>query len=311
MEYTILFWLTLIAHFLLLWASICYPNQQSQQQSSNSNDYIPIQSNNSNDDVDVDNDETYKPLPGGWVLLHVCLGLTGVWLGGFAHNGLHMWSRRKFESLVMYILASNNPFRWMSKHIVGHHMYTNTSFDSDKPVVVDCQKWILSSPYMIPLALGLGTFLVGFINTVGKRDTSIVSMTTFEQRLPLLFFGLIMIAGISFQGYKKWIPRYLLTLSIMCFYSFVLFQVSHYQPQTLDGDNIHATVDDWAEFQLKTTWGWNQLDRPLLNIIWLNLNLQPGHRIFPAIHHSKLRLITPIIRQSRINGRSFLAIHDN
>lgn len=58
------------------------------------------------------------------------------------------------------------------------------------------------------------------------------------------------------------------------FYTFILFQASHYQPQTLDGDAIHATSDDWADFQLRTTWGWQQLGRPLLCVPWLNLNLQ-------------------------------------
>ena len=30
---------------------------------------------------------------------------------------------------------------------------------------------------------------------------------------------------------------------------------------------------------------------------WLFLNLQPAHHLFPGIHHSKLRKITPLIRE--------------
>ena len=77
----------------------------------------------------------------------------------------------------------------------------------------------------------------------------------------------------------------------------MLFQVSHYQAETLDGDAIHANSDDWADFQLRTTCGWRQTTRPLVGLPWLFLNLQPGHHIFPAVHHSRLREITPTIRE--------------
>ena len=228
-------------------------------------------------------------------MLHTALALTGVWIGGFAHNGLHMWSRRKAEAITLYVLAPHNPFRWMHKHITGHHMYTNTAFDGDKPVVHSFQRWMKNGkPWMIAVALGVGTFYIGLKYAFVPAEAS--TMTTLEHRMPLFFVALFLSAGLYCQG-KIWIPRYMYTLAIMSAYSFVLFQVAHYQPETLDGDAIHATVDDWVEFQLRTTWGWNQLNRPLLNTMWLSLNLQPGHHIFPAVHHSQLRVLTPMIRE--------------
>ena len=75
-------------------------------------------------------------------------------------------------------------------------------------------------------------------------------------------------------------------------------QVSHLQEGALDGDTIRGSVDDWGEFQLRTTKGWQATSRPLFCVPWLFLNLQPAHHLFPALHHSKLHLIVPLIREA-------------
>ena len=43
-----------------------------------------------------------------------------------------------------------------------------------------------------------------------------------------------------------------------------------------------------VDFQLRTTWGWRQMERPLVGLPWLFLNLQPGHHIFPAVRQPRL-----------------------
>ena len=63
---------------------------------------------------------------------HTVLGVSISWLGGFAHNGLHLYPRRVGETLGMYLSLSNNPFRWMYVHVCSHHMQTNTRIDHDK-----------------------------------------------------------------------------------------------------------------------------------------------------------------------------------
>ena len=45
-----------------------------------------------------------------------------------------------------------------------------------------------------------------------------------------------------------------------------------------------------VDFQLRTTWGWRQMERPLVGLPWLFLNLQPEHHIFPAVRQPLLRL---------------------
>ncbi|KAL3918257.1 MAG: hypothetical protein SGPRY_006086, partial [Prymnesium sp.] len=51
-------------------------------------------------------------------------------------------------------------------------------------------------------------------------------------------------------------------------------QVSHVQPDALDGDQIRAESDDWGEFQLRTTKGWGAMNGALGCVPFLFLNLQ-------------------------------------
>lgn len=101
--------------------------------------------------------------------------MTVAWLGAFAHNGLHMWSRRSLEALGMYLTFSNNPFRWMQKHIVSHHVHTNTCFDGDKKVVPDFQNWWRSKPVLNVLGLTLGTFVIGVKSSCCQAPLEIAS----------------------------------------------------------------------------------------------------------------------------------------
>ena len=80
---------------------------------------------------------------------HAVLGVAISWLGGFAHNGLHLYPRRVGETLGMYLSLSNNPFRWMYVHLTSHHMQTNTAIDHDKRAVADFQRWWRRSSFLI------------------------------------------------------------------------------------------------------------------------------------------------------------------
>ena len=273
-EYMALFWATLGSHVGLLGACLTVPPPAARRGTSAS----------------LAAAAALRP----W-LWHTGLGLTTCWLGGFAHNGLHLWPRRRLETLTMYLSLSNNPFRWMQKHIVSHHVHTNTAHDGDKPVVHDFQRWWRSMPLLNLLGLTLGTFVIGLHSSCCRAAESL-TMTTAEQALPLVLLALVLLVGCRLQG-RRFVPRLLWTMCLTSTYTFILFQVSHYQPGTLDGDAVHATVDDWGEFQLRTTWGWLQRSRPLVCVPFLNLNLQPAHHLLPAVHHSKLREITPLIRE--------------
>lgn len=264
-EHTALFWATLLSHIGLFGACLSVP--------------------------------AASRLSASWQLwlLHSGLGVTTAWLGGFAHNGLHLWPRRRIEALSMYLSLSNNPFRWMQKHVVSHHVHCNTAHDGDKPVVGDFQRWWHSVPLLNFFGLTLGTFLIGLHSSCCRKAESL-TMTLLEQTAPLALLGLALTIGCRRQGWR-FAPRLLWTMSLTSTYTFILFQVSHYQPSTLDGDAVHATVDDWGDFQLRTTWGWQQLGRPLLCLPFLYLNLQPAHHLLPAVHHSRLREITPLMRE--------------
>merc|ERR1712032_1720789 len=116
-----------------------------------------------------------------------------------------------------------------------------------------------------------------------------------EQMAPLGILAAFLTAGVRLQG-RRFLLRYLWSAMIGSVLSFVLFQVSHYQMDTLDGDQFRDELDDWGAFQLHTSWGWAQMSRPAWGLNFLFLNLQPAHHVLPAIHHSKLHLVTPAIR---------------
>lgn len=291
-EYTVLFWLTLAAHALLYWACLVREDWKNNGGAADKPD--AFQRRRGFDFAHFvrrifDFDFFSQPRPNPW-FLHGCLGVTGAWLSTFGHNGLHLWSRRPTEALAMYLFAANNPFRWMVNHLNEHHMYTNTAFDYDKSEVGQFQVWRTRMPMKFALAVAFPSLL----SQVPRQTPSTVN--PLEPWVPFIILALILAAGIKLQGAKRWIPRHLFTLSIMCQYVFCLGEVAHLQPQVIDGDNVHATVDDWAEFQLRTTWGWDQLEGSLFSMIFLNVNFQPGHHVFPAVHHSKLRELTPAIR---------------
>ena len=230
---------------------------------------------------------------------HAVLGVAISWLGGFAHNGLHLYPRRVGETLGMYLSLSNNPFRWMYVHLTSHHMQTNTAIDHDKRAVADFQRWWRDNPLMWWVGTLVGVFLAGTRVTWLCADHSTAtapSMTLAEQLVPGVVSIAVLLLGLRCQG-ARWLPRMLLTIGVASLYAFVFFQVSHVQPETLDGDGIRAAVDDWGEFQLRTTKGWGATRGVLGCAPFLFLNLQPAHHLFPALHHSKLHLVTPLIRQ--------------
>ena len=75
----------------------------------------------------------------------------------------------------MYLTFSNNPFRWMYKHVVSHHVHTNTCFDGDKKVVPDFQNWWRSKPVLNVLGLTLGTFVIGVKSSCCQAPLEIAS----------------------------------------------------------------------------------------------------------------------------------------
>ena len=150
----------------------------------------------------------------------------------------------------------------------------------------------------------VGVFLAGTRVTWLCADHSTAtapSMTLAEQLVPGVVSIAVLLLGLRCQG-ARWLPRMLLTIGVASLYAFVFFQVSHVQPETLDGDGIRAAVDDWGEFQLRTTKGWGATRGVLGCAPFLFHNLQPAHHLFPALHHSKLHLVTPLIRQHYPGG---------
>jgi hypothetical protein len=70
-----------------------------------------------------------RSAPAAWAA-HALLGYLAAMVGGFGHNGLHLYARRPLETQLMTILGTLNPYQWMETHL-WHHMDTNTETDPE------------------------------------------------------------------------------------------------------------------------------------------------------------------------------------
>ena len=70
-----------------------------------------------------------RSAPAAWAA-HALLGYLAAMVGGFGHNGLHLYARRPLETQLMTIMGTLNPYQWMETHL-WHHMDTNTETDPE------------------------------------------------------------------------------------------------------------------------------------------------------------------------------------
>eukprot|EP00931_Biecheleriopsis_adriatica_P038218 TRINITY_DN21913_c0_g1_i2.p1 TRINITY_DN21913_c0_g1~~TRINITY_DN21913_c0_g1_i2.p1 ORF type:complete len:623 (-),score=35.31 TRINITY_DN21913_c0_g1_i2:42-1847(-) len=227
---------------------------------------------------------------------HTGMGVTSAWLGAFGHNGIHMFHRRYLDTFGMYLTMCHNPFRWMNWHVHEHHVHSNTMNDPDKWTVAGFQKWIQESDPTAVVALLIGSFWGGLWQSIQTdRQHVSPSMSLAEQKIIFLPLVLVLGMGIRKRGWR-FLPRMIWTIVIASVYAFIGFQMTHFQHELLDGDAVKAKTDDFGEYQLRTCWGWGQSNGAVFGLPFLFLNFHPGHHLFPGVHHSKLHLLTPLIR---------------
>ena len=278
----------------------------------------------------------------GATVNHILLGMCVAWLGGMAHNGLHVFHRRRLETGFM-LSWFYNPFRWISSHVQSHHMWTNTPYDADWNNLADLQ--ILWHDDLAPGGLAasrlqyLAFFVAGAIRwTLSDAAAALSapfqvypSATGLELWSPLLIPAILLLTGGGRRGmgYRRWLPRMALTSTVTMLYVSALFLMSHFQNGFENGSGggseggnvtggsfgitdgkalyLSENMDDWGELQLLTTVGWARhwtaapstasLLSSLVSMVSLYLDLQPAHHLFPAVHHSKLPKILPLLEK--------------
>jgi len=247
---------------------------------------------------------------------HAGLGIVITWLGAMAHNGLHLWPRR-LEALFMF-LWFESPFVWMYGHLQSHHMHTNTAFDLDMLIVDGFNGlWRNGRTLTFALAPAFGFPSQGFKHAFdeGYWTAYPEGVSRMLERLGMpLTLAAVLCLGLARQGPRRWLPRHLLTAVLTSSYGLIMFETSHVQTTAallcsnhtlqqpamhppVHGDAIYDATDDWGEFQLRTTLGWASMAGAAASLPSLFLNLQPAHHLFPAVHHSQLYLLVPLIRK--------------
>ena len=144
-----------------------------------------------------------------------------------------------------------------------------------------------------------GTAFIGFQQAwVDPLHTLAPSLTGWEHHSTTLCQVATYVVGLRYVGWR-FLPRMLLSVAIMSYVTITLFMVSHIGPRELDGPR-HAAESrgDWGEYQLRTAVGWGYEWGACASVPFLLVNHQPLHHLFPALHHSRLPSLVPLVREA-------------
>jgi fatty acid desaturase len=227
----------------------------------------------------------------------VCIfsSLVNTILGGYGHNGVH----KLLYSSLLLDWNSLSCLEWLLEHVHSHHMYTNTIYDHDSISMQPFLNWIPSNKNSIFSERGKHLiFLIGELvvaiqgNFIHKFRWKIL----FNKRYPLwlrfapFLFIIRALSHLFYQGLLFGIINLSVCLIIAGYYFSYLAHLNHVNIHNKNYDEINNL--DFIKHQISNT---NDLKiNNYLSSIFLNLNKQKIHHLFPTIDHSKLDMIYKI-----------------
>ncbi|CAG7836518.1 unnamed protein product [Allacma fusca] len=215
-----------------------------------------------------------------------------------AHNFFHLrdsWRRYCFD------LGLNSSYEWRVSHALSHHMYPNTLLDFEvtmlEPVVVflpnNSKNFIQRyAVFVYQHLIYFGGFYVTFLKRV---INTLLGNFPFRPEILLPFAELailIYVAPTNLSGFKSW-----LLVHGSCGYAFALIGLAagHHHPVCFhDGDEARPDPD-FGLCQLDATKDKTDDICENLFVILSTFGNHPLHHLFPAICHSKLHHIKPIM----------------
>ena len=236
----------------------------------------------------------------------LCLlsSLVNTILGGFGHNGIH---KLEYSSLLLDWNGLSS-LEWLLEHVHSHHMYTNTIYDHDSITMEPFLNWIPSNKKSIFENNGKHLiFLIGEIvvliqgNFIHKFRWLILFNSKYPLWLRLAPFMIILriFSHILTQGLLFGLFNLIICLIFAGYYFSYLAHLNHVNVNNKNYDNLDNI--DFINHQINNT---NDIKiNENLSSIFLNLNKQKMHHLFPTIDHSQLNKLYNICN-SEINCES-------
>ena len=241
--------------------------------------------------------------------LGLCLlsSLVNSILGGFGHNGIH---KLLYSSLLLDWNGLSS-LEWLLEHVHSHHMYTNTIYDHDAISMKPFLNWIPSNTESIFSVNGKHLiFLIAELvvpiqgNFIHKFRWKILFNNKYPLwlRLAPFVFILRIFSHLLFQGILFGLINVTICLIIAGYYFAYLAHLNHVN----FNNKNHNSLDniDFIDHQINNT---NDIKiNENLSSLFLNLNKQKMHHLFPTIDHSQLNKLYKLynICNSEINCES-------
>jgi len=209
---------------------------------------------------------------------------------------------------------------WKIKHNVLHHTYTNIDGVDDDIFKPPFLRMSPNQPYnkmhknqhkYMLFLYGISTLFWIFYMDFNKYFTNKIHTTTMVKKtmkdhlvfwITKVYFIIVWIAiPIIYLGFTKFIIGFLIYNFVMGIVMSIVFQLAHIVEGAAYADaqnenNIAKIDDDWAVFQMKTTFDFST-DNKFLTWALGGLNFQVEHHLFPKVSHVHYPAIRPIVKE--------------
>ena len=250
-----------------------------------------------------------------YIILCILSSINNAICGSFGHNGIHNLS---LSSLLLDWNGLSS-IEWLLEHVHSHHMYTNTEYDHDAISLRPFLNWIPNNNSSLFAEKGKHLiYLIGELviaiqgNLVHRCRWKLLFKKEYPMFLRLSPFVFIcrILSHIIFQGFKFGIITLVISLMIASYYFSYLAHLNHGYSESniINKNNKNKYYNDFVIEQLKHTNDIN-IDSKLSHL-FLMLDRQTIHHLFPSIDHCHLKKVKEILI-NYINHKEHTVININ
>jgi fatty acid desaturase len=223
------------------------------------------------------------------------------------------WNTLGFRLLSPFLIS--NPAIWSATHVQSHHVHTLTRHDLQDNYPVKrvqplslfhplhrIQHWYMWPTYMIALPIWALGDLVDSIRSlffIGKYDRS--SNFSFSQRAEntvVMMLNLLITVALPFifLDWRRALLIFAIAVMPASFFLTVQIAVNHEVPETMS-QIVPDKPIDWGMHQVLTSHNFAVGSFMAMHFSG-GLNMQIEHHLFPGVHYTHYKAITPIVREA-------------